>query len=422
MGLSLATLARRAPAPVFPVCGGGARRLVQDLHLDPRVEVVDSPRHAFILLVIGRFPPGEVRGLAEVHDVVPTPRATLLWNGAPSPGGGLGSEGTGGVDELAEALVGLYRDLLSGELASEPPIRPDVDPVEWRGVGPYGQGGKGMTGGTPYGRPMADRGPDRDGLELDVVPITIGPWTSVLPSGMQVQVKLAGDVIQELRVLDPPVAGGEEDVFRRALREPVPIAELEWARVRHHLRWLAELLRLFDLPVLGRRVLQTAHSDDPAQIHRILRSVGRTGMGRLGLAGVGVTEPGSVSGLGPAARAAGLVEDARSDEPAYVELGFRPVTHGRGDAAARLRQRLAEISQSLDLAARAGERVAFGRGVVEGPRGRITLDGPSPSTVMARLFEDLLPGLEWGDAVMVIHSFDFDPAELAEDLEEAVTP
>ncbi len=63
-------------------------------------------------------------------------------------------------------IVRLHRALLLGR-SSSPPILPDVEPSPWRGVGPYGQGGKGMTGGVPYGRPLAGRGPDRDGLELD---------------------------------------------------------------------------------------------------------------------------------------------------------------------------------------------------------------------------------------------------------------
>ena len=37
-----------------------------------------------------------------------------------------------------------------------------------------------MTEGTPYGRPMAMTGDDRDGLTLDQLRLRVGPFTDVL--------------------------------------------------------------------------------------------------------------------------------------------------------------------------------------------------------------------------------------------------
>jgi hypothetical protein len=70
---------------------------------------------------------------------------------------------------------------------------------------------------------------------------------------------------------------------------------------------------------------------------------------------------------------------------------------------------MAEIVQSLDLANVAGDRTAFGAGVVEHPRGRVAPDSASPSAALMDLLPELLIGLEWGDAVSVLWSLDIDP-------------
>jgi Ni,Fe-hydrogenase III large subunit len=90
---------------------------------------------------------------------------------------------------------------------------------------------------------------------------------------------------------------------------------------------------------------------------------------------------------GPAARAAGVAEDARAVSPALAYAGFRPVVPQRaaGDVQARIEQRLLELEQSLalldDLIAEplravaadpGGESSAIGIGRVESPRGATT--------------------------------------------------
>ncbi|WP_312764538.1 hypothetical protein [Stutzerimonas balearica] len=49
----LARLAAARPAPVFVALGMHAGPVREALALDPRVELVDSPRHASVLLVAG---------------------------------------------------------------------------------------------------------------------------------------------------------------------------------------------------------------------------------------------------------------------------------------------------------------------------------------------------------------------------------
>ncbi|AWK76835.1 hypothetical protein CBI38_36140 (plasmid) [Rhodococcus oxybenzonivorans] len=52
----------------------------------------------------------------------------------------------------------------------------------------------------PGGIPMADRAEDRDGLKLDVLTVPFGPATPHWPTGLLIQTKLQGDVIQKADV------------------------------------------------------------------------------------------------------------------------------------------------------------------------------------------------------------------------------
>jgi hypothetical protein len=52
-------------------------------------------------------------------------------------------------------------------------------------------------GGTVAGLPMAELGPDRDGLTLDRLHVPLGPVLPDWPAGLVVRVTLQGDVIQE---------------------------------------------------------------------------------------------------------------------------------------------------------------------------------------------------------------------------------
>lgn len=414
MGLRerLATIGASGPIRVFPVTGAGSRADVSLLRLRPEIDLVDSPRHATVLLVAGVFTSDEIPGLAQVHDQLAPPRATVRW-GSPLDDMATSAQRTGTPDDIVDTIrlvtARLYRD----PSLSEPPVLPDVDHVEWRGVGPYGHGGKGMTGGTPYGRAMAERAPARDGLELDQLPLTVGPWASPLPPGMTMHLKLQGDVIQEAELLRSPVASDPPNIFTKALSTPQRVADLEMARASHHLLWLGEALRVHGLDALGLRAIGLADTLGPGSsrpVTRLLKMVRHSGIFSLALSGTGTLDHhGGLDGLGPVSRASGYEDDARSADPAYRELGFRTITHESGDSADRWRQRLAEIDQSLDLAGRARESTAFGSGVVETPRGRIETGGSQPSTVLVRRLGGWLAGLEWGDAVSMIWSLDIDP-------------
>lgn len=110
-------------------------------------------------------------------------------------------------------------------------------------------------------------------------------------------------------------------------------------------------------------------------------------------------------------RAAGLARDLRREDPAYRELGFEPVTHQGGDAWARLRQRLAEAEQALELA-RLGEGIWLRRERVETPWGELSASHSTAASLLA-LLPGLLAGLEWGDAVTTVVSLDLDLEQAA---------
>lgn len=427
MRAALARLAAPAPVPVFAVVGAGARQSVQDLALDPRIRLVATPRPANILLVAGEVPPGLAAAAAAAHDAMSHPRCTVRW----MPGAGetaavetfAGGPVVHGGGDVVDTVVDCQRDLLIGARSSEPALLPDEDPAPWRGVGPYGQGGSGMTGGVPFGRPLAERADDRDGLTLDQLPVKIGPLFAPFPPGLTLDVALQGDVVQQVTVDPNPFDGAPGAVspafepFLKALTRAVPVAEIEIARARRHLRWLADALAVHGLPALGQRLLRLVaglSASDAEAVRALERTLRRTRVLTWATSGVGVIDDARLAGLGagPVARASGVTDDARTGDPAYERLGFEPVVGDAGDASARWRQRLAEAAEALELANRAGDIAAGGHGRVEGPGGRLEV-GSSATDRMLAVLPGLLEGQEWGDAVTTIVSLDLDLGEAA---------
>jgi respiratory-subunit NADH dehydrogenase subunit len=406
--------------PVFVVVGGGARSDMHRLRTAPGINVMASPRHASVLLVAGSLAEDAAEFVRHVHDQMAGPRVTVGWNHPEPPVIPLAENATGDVAEAVATIRRLFQDVLTGEISPEPPLLPNVDAVEWRGVGPYGHGGTGMTGGTPFGRPLPLRAPSRDNLELDQLPVTIGPWFDGFPSGLALRVSLQGDVVQAVEVSESRfVPQGSGGVFERALREPTPIRDLEMARAQHHLEWIADALRLSGvdrLAVKAGRLAQAIKPGDTGHVEKLAAAIRRSLLRSMTLRDVGVlpTEI-DLAGLGPVARAAGSREDLRAAEDGYDDLGFQPVTHDAGDAWARFMQRVNETTQAVDLAGRAGNRLAFGNGAVEAPDGVRHIVGQSPSDRFLAMFESILVGAEWGDLIATIHSFDIDMESVSVD-------
>jgi len=422
-------MAAGAPVPVFCLPCDGKRQSLRRLRRAAGVRLVDTPRHATVLVVAGDVAPQLAPAVRRLHDQLPGPRGIVCWNC--SNGADIFHASAPLVvqgEELPEtAVVRLHRDLVEGRRSSSPLFGPRENPVAWQGKGDHGQGGEGMMGGNPYGRPMAMTGSDlRDGLELGRSRFSLGPFLSWMPPGLRISVTLQGDVIQQLACKAPDFAflRDVDEIFLRALEEPVSLAALETARARHHLQAVADLLYLLEMDGYGFQTLRlasTAAAGQSEKIHRLARKLHRTGLFLWAARGVGRLPKDAVAGLGPLARAAGRAEDARRTDPAYKDFDFRPLVQTKGDAAAICSQRLAEAAQALDLAGRAGVRRREPGHPLEGPRG--AMDGEKRSA-WKTLIEKQAEGMAWDDFVTWLVSLDVDAAALppAEDYAEEDTP
>lgn len=213
-----------APVPVYPVIGEDAAADIDSLRLRSELTICRSIRHASILLVAGTIRSGDQPALRRLHDQLPHPRATLWWRSQP-----LEDVIDGVCDETDDPVPALRRLdglLLSAQRPSEVDWLPNEPPNPWEGEGDHGQGGKGMMGGVPYGRPMAMTDDDqRDGLSLDAMMIKIGPFASMLPAGLSLELTLQGDLIQRATVLTPAYLS-DRHKLSASLRQATTVLEL----------------------------------------------------------------------------------------------------------------------------------------------------------------------------------------------------
>jgi Ni,Fe-hydrogenase III large subunit len=327
-----------------------------------------------------------------------------------------------------------------------------------------------MTRGTPR---------SSDGLQMEwSEDVPFGPLFPGLPGGLALTLTLDGDTVAraEARGVEglpsaEDLVGPAEDLAvrlarldrlspiayrvlaRRALESAAGVeldrqtalarvGALERERAASHLGWLSLFGRLLGYPWLERRagtlqlaLARAAGAGEVARLREVVtglaRRVERTPLLRRKLGGVGVL-PGRAERSGPVARAAGVAKDARADEGVYRSLGFEPVVRDGDDALSRLRVRLAEIEQSLDLVGKAGEMTApepstdagssgEGSATVETPRGaanlRVRLEGGAvgdigldiPSARHLRLVGAVAEQRELADALVGVASLDPSP-------------
>ncbi len=125
---------------------------------------------------------------------------------------------------------------------------------------------------------------------------------------------------------------------------------------------------------------------------------------------------------GPIARAAGLADDARAEDPEYAALGFTVLTAPDGDARSRARLHVAEALAALALARRVPQSThavdsGTRRAGIEGPRGPLVARRLPAGWLLAalgaeearRTGAELARGLEWASALVAIGSLDLSP-------------
>ena len=303
-----------------------------------------------------------------------------------------------------------------------------------------------------------------DGLQMDWLEVPFGPVFPGLPGGLKLTLTLDGDGVTEGQATSlvgvtnegENIEESEEmdaETFIGYLSAAIPLAPvsyrllvclaieqaagleddsanagartgaLERERIASHLGWLAQLGRQLGFAWLTQRAatlqlqVREANRDSLAALepalHKLTIRLGRTPLLKSRLKGVGLLPTDSFGLRGPVARAA--------DEG--------------GDAWARLWQRLAEISASLDLIKSGGEPElpvlrdvgdvsGTGEATVDTPRGEARLSlklerGHVKSykldTACSQhigLVPKLVEGQELGDALLAVGSLDLSPWEV----------
>ena len=186
----------RAHALVVEVPGWWATRVAVEQDLARRGwQPALSPADADVLVVCGA--PGErlAEAVDRVWEQLPGPRARVLVTGP----------------EVSAALDEAGRQL-SDEDRQRDDARARHDPVG--GERAQGDGDHGDMDMAPAGIPLAGGDEDRDGLEMDVLHVPLGPVLPYWPPGLVLRCTLNGDVVTEadVEVLEgrsvppPPVA------------------------------------------------------------------------------------------------------------------------------------------------------------------------------------------------------------------------
>lgn len=382
----------------FAIAGWGGEAPLRTFAGSNMVVWARAPHDSDLLVLSGDIPETWDAALRALFETIALPRLAV-WlrpdRAAPAPRGLPLIE----LDAERPDREALMQRLLDPDAANNRPILADEPPAPWRGEGDHGQGGKGMMGGKPYGRPMAMTGSDPDGLMLGELPTSLGPFFPGLPTGLQIKLSLQGDRIASVEAVvnwfpDQPAAAASE----------VPKADIERERIQRHLRIMAAMLDLAGLSGLARRY-RNADTAEPRRLERLFRAAERRWL-RHALHGIGRIDRDQAERLGlegPVARASGLARDARDNDPAYRGLGFAPVTADGGDAWARWKVLRDECLQSAALIPSLG--------------GRTTRSAATSTTNASRAnlaaVEHILPGLLWPDALLAVASLGLDMQEAA---------
>ncbi|QGK70219.1 hypothetical protein GIY23_12400 [Allosaccharopolyspora coralli] len=405
MGISAALRRFSAGMPhvlIAEVPGGTAARMAveQLLRQWGWVEAL-GPADADVLAVVGPAGPQWTSFADQLWDQVPRPRARAHVKDA---------------DDAAAALeraVGLLADegerIRPGGEGPSQRARAGGGHTEQGHSGDQSQGHEHGGGGMdmPGGVPMADRGPDRDGLMLDQLHVPLGPVLPDWPAGLVLHTTLQGDVLQEARVEVVREHGYVADFWnepwrRAAAGESVTVGEAARRRVAAHLDSLARLLAVAgweDAALRARRTRDEVLAGSPTevtarQVHRLARRLRRSRTLRWLTDGLGIL---------PAA----VAEAAGVTGPALMAC------RAGGDVRARWQAWLDEVEQSV-----LGIDDTAPWAVLDaGPRGRVGAAGGSAA--LLEVLPELVEGAELAGARLIVASLDPDLAELDHAVVEA---
>ncbi|MFJ3929400.1 hypothetical protein [Streptomyces sp. NPDC090029] len=354
--------------------------------------VAATPAGADLLLVTGPDCPALHDPLERLWGDLPAPRARVHAATAAEVASALDS-GRGRLAAWSGRGSGAQGHAGGNDRAQESP--------EGGGGHAHGQTDDGDTGTgmpMPGGLPLAETGPDRDGLALDRLHLALGPFLCDWPTGLTVRLVLQGDVVQEA-VCDTSAAPGgtlfwSDPWLRAAAGEPVTAGAAARHRAAATCDSLGRLLAVAGWPeqaVAARRLRDELLAGAPAgalrgPADRLARRVGRSRVLAWLTRGIGRVDSGRTGGSAPAGPP-GADGDAR-------------------DRYRRWLDRLGHDVRHLD------DPAPLDPYATESPRGPWEPARP-PSAALLALLPALLVGAELATARLIVAGLDPDPEELA---------
>ncbi|WP_146069285.1 hypothetical protein, partial [Cryobacterium sp. Y11] len=288
---------RRVHVLVLEVPGWGETRMRVEAELARRGWApAISPADADVLLVCGE--PGQ-----QLESV-----SARLWSQLPGPRARAAvitaSDVASTLDRAVDELLDNARQHSDAQARSRQPAKPHAETAHTEHAAHGGSGEStehdmnmdmDMDMDMPGGIPLANGGPDRDGLEMDVLHVPLGPVLPHWPAGLVVRCVLQGDVIVSAQAEILPAAQPSGDglvpgerrrlvdderrltVIRRSDAAASVLALAGWSFAAGRAR------RIRDAVASGMALLDVA-----ADLDKLAQSVGRSWTLRWTLKGISV--------------------------------------------------------------------------------------------------------------------------------------